>query len=146
MLNDLADRLCSEGTNMTDLEFYLEKCGGDTIGDFIRAVLRIDNPEDARRFYQGCVAYTQAQIDSGKWEARHTPIEAANANIGWCFGEGMAPERITMWREVSGACHPVFGISLPSSPQAAFDAGVQHARNTKADGVSQGTSPKRVRE
>lgn len=110
---------------MTDLEFYEQRCGGNTIGNFVRAVLSIDNTEDAARFYRGCVAHVQDQIDQGEWQSSASAVQAANSNIGWCFGEGMAGERIGMWRSVCDAAHPIFGVMMPGSQTEAFMAGVR---------------------
>lgn len=96
---------------MTDLEFYHSRVGGQTIGDFVRAVLTIDNEQDAARFFRGTVAYIQDQIDAGTWKSRSTAEEAARSNIGWCYGEGMASKRIEMWVKACGASHPIFGLS-----------------------------------
>ena len=115
---------------MTDLEFYQSKVQGKTIGDFIRAVMVIDNPDEARRFYQGTIANIQQQIDSGKWESKVNAVQAANSNIGWCFGEGMQDERVAMWRSVSDASHPVFGSSRPM-PEEALRAGLKAGREKR---------------
>ena len=55
---------------MTDLEFYETACGGNTIGHFVRATMAISNPDDAARFYRGCVANVQKQIDMGERESK----------------------------------------------------------------------------
>jgi hypothetical protein len=106
-------------------EFFEQKVGGPrhNIGQFIRAVLAIDNPEDARKFYDSCLAWqiwmrTQPEYEGSK----HTPEEVVRANIGWCFGEGMAQERINMWYQVTGATHPAFGVAK-MTPEAAFEYG-----------------------
>lgn len=114
---------------MTDLEFYNEKCGGNTIGHLIRAILKIDNPEDAIRFYRGEVARIQAEIDAGTWEAECTAEQGASSNIGWCYGEGMAPERVQMWVEATKASHPIFGVTMPVASEA-FAAGLKAGRES----------------
>jgi hypothetical protein len=84
--------------------------GVHTIGDFIGAVMVIDTPENARQFYEGYLTYLENQPD------RTMPPEAvARANIGWCFGEGLAQEKIEMWIHVCHAAHPMFGTTKPST-------------------------------
>jgi hypothetical protein len=78
-----------------------------TVGDLMDAIWSVDNEDDARAFFEGHVADIQRQLDEGTWDSRYTPEEGARANIGWMYGEGMAPERIEMWRRVTGAKHPV---------------------------------------
>lgn len=84
-------------------------------GDFIRAVLGIDNPEDARRFRDG---YLEVMTANGVTPERQQ--ELASSNIGWCYGEGMPSERIAMWVEATQASHPVFGTMLvrPTAEEA----------------------------
>lgn len=94
-----------------------------TIGDLVRAILAIDNDEDAARLYRGHVEDIQTQMDDGKWEGQGSAVDAAKSNIGWCYGEGMAPERIEMWRRVTGAVHPVFGAQIPTDPAEMLAAG-----------------------
>lgn len=89
-----------------------------TLGDFIRAVLAVDTPEHAKAFYAGCVAFIQDEINAGTWRSRHSAEDAARANIGWCFGEGMAPEKIAMWTATCQAAHPIFGGAVPTSAEA----------------------------
>jgi len=96
--------------------------GGHNIGDFIRAVLKINDEDTARQFYEGEVDYLNNQPDL-------SPIGAeavARANIGFCFGEGMNPEQIKMWNQVCEASHPWFGTKLPS-PEEAFEVGIKAA-------------------
>lgn len=107
---------------MTDLEFFNgrvnDENGKHTIGDFMRAVLAIENDDDARRFYRGCVHFHATHgVD-----APYTPWSVTKANIGWCYGEGMSEERRTMWIRVCDASHPVFGQSMPSMGEA-FEMG-----------------------
>lgn len=93
-----------------DKEFFIKKVGSDkhTIGDFIRAVLDIDNKEDAERFIRGYMEWLKEQPDLDE----RGPEFVMRSNIGWCFGEGMKPERIAMWNKVCGATHPVFGTAV----------------------------------
>jgi hypothetical protein len=96
--------------------------GTHTIGDFIRAVLAVEDEADARRFFDGYVAWLEAQPD------RALPaLDVARANVGWCFGEGMSPERVAMWHRLTGSAHPMFGTSMPT-PEQAFAAGMKAGR------------------
>ena len=103
--------------------------GTHTIGDLIQAVLEIDNEADMALFYQGAVEDTQDQMTQGKWQGQGTAQDTARSNIGWCYGEGMDPERIAMWRRVTQAEHPVFGANMPSSPAEALRAGIDFAND-----------------
>jgi hypothetical protein len=95
--------------------------GTHTIGDFIRAVLTVEDEADARRFFDGYVAWLESQPE------RTLPaLDVARANVGWCFGEGMTPERVAMWHRLTGSAHPVFGTSKPT-PEQAFAAGMNAA-------------------
>lgn len=93
-----------------------------TIGDFVRTVLAIDNEQDAKSFYDWQVQWVQGQIDNGTWKSDTTAEQAAKMNIGWCYGEGMSPDRVQMWVKVCDASHPIFGITTPTAEQA-FEAG-----------------------
>lgn len=93
-----------------------------TIGDFISAVLAVDNEQDAAAFYDGYVAFLEVAPD------RTEPADSvARANIGWCFGEGMTSDRVQIWRQVCNASHPVFGVANPT-PTEAFEAGIRYAK------------------
>lgn len=93
-----------------------------TIGDLISAVMAIDNEADAQEFYQSYVEWLDQQPD------RTQPARfVADANIGWCFGEGMSEERKAMWCKCTTATHPFFGRVNPS-PQEALDAGMKAGR------------------
>ena len=94
-----------------------------TIGSFISATMSITDPEDAAAFYAGLVDNLNSQPDLNPRGAEYV----ARANIGWCFGEGMKPELIAMWSAVTGASHPVFGTTMPSTSKESFDAGVRLA-------------------
>ena len=93
--------------------------GVHTIGEFVEAVFSVENEEDAREFYFGYLEYLRKLSELVGGAER-----IARGNIGWCFGEGMAPEKITMWSEPSGASHPVFGTGIPS-PKEALEAGIK---------------------
>jgi hypothetical protein len=95
-----------------------------SLGDLIGAIMAVDNDADARRFYDG---YVVSIREVGK--TKELPADVARSNIGWCFGEGMEPDRIAMWRRVCDAVHPVFGTyETPPTPAQAFDAGVARSR------------------
>lgn len=87
--------------------------GVHTIGEFISAVFSVENAEDAKEFYDGYLEYLHKLP-----ELEGDPERIARSNIGWCFGEGMASEKIRMWNEVCGASHPVFGTGIPSAEEA----------------------------
>lgn len=96
--------------------------GWHSIGAFVSAVMEIDNPEDAAEFYAGSLSYYAAG-------GADDPASVAKANIGWCFGEGMASERIAMWQEVCGAQHPIFAYPATGehpTPVEAFEAGMRY--------------------
>jgi hypothetical protein len=81
-----------------------------TTGDLMDAIWSVDNEDDARAFFAGHVADIQRQIDEGVWDSRYTPEEGARVNIGWMFGEGMAPERVEMWKRATGSYHPALPL------------------------------------
>lgn len=83
-----------------------------TIGDLINAVLSIHDEAEARWFRNGYMDYLEEQPDLNARGATFV----ADANIGWCFGEGMAESDRAMWRRV-GASHPIFS-SMRSEPTA----------------------------
>jgi hypothetical protein len=89
-----------------------------TIGDFVCEVMAIDNEVTAQKFFEAEVALINAQILAGTWKSRCSAEEGARANIGFCFGEGMASERVQMWIKVCDACHPWFGQAVPSGETA----------------------------
>jgi hypothetical protein len=107
-------------------EFKERPAGKYTIGDYIGAVLAIETPEDARRFYEGNVEYLAAAP-----QLSDPPEKIARANLGWCFGEGMKPERVEMWIKVCDASHPVFGTTRPT-PEGAFQAGLKLGKERRA--------------
>lgn len=102
--------------------------GGHTIGDLVSAIMRIDNPTDARAFFESYVEWMRALPADQKSEGM-TEEQVAQANIGWCFGEGMPDDRRAMWRDVSNAAHPVFGsmVTRPT-PEEAYESGRRAAR------------------
>ena len=87
----------------TDREFFVKKVGGEShnVGQFVRAVMAINNEEDATRFYNGLIEWGKDNYPAG------CPVEdTAKSNIGFCFGENMKPEPIELWTKVCGAYHP----------------------------------------
>ncbi len=97
--------------------------GEHTIGEFINAVLRVETEAQAKEFYAGYLAYQSGYHPGDPKEDERV----ARSNIGWCFGEGMAPDRVAMWSRIVGASHPVFGSMIPS-PSQAFSLGKKHAK------------------
>lgn len=109
-----------------------KKCGleikegnGLTIGELISAVFSVKNKEDAKAFYKGYLEWLR-----GLPKLDGEPEHIARRNIGWCFGEGMAPDKIKMWSEACEAVHPIFGISMPT-PQEALKVGIEAGRKTR---------------
>lgn len=98
-----------------------------TIGEFVSAVFSITNESDALEFYKGYLLYQQSHPD--RESSNFTDEQATKQNIGWCFGEGMDPEKIEMWIKVCGASHPVFGTTIPTTREA-FEAGLQMGRGS----------------
>jgi len=92
-----------------------------SVGAFITDVLAIKSEDDARAFFDVYVEYLRGELNEPS-EA----VDTARKNIGWCFGEGMAPEMRAMWRDACMAYHPVFGgMRRKPGPQEAFEAGVR---------------------
>lgn len=89
-------------------EFKERTVATHTIGDFISAVMAINNEADAQEFYRGYVEWLEAQ--PGR-KTEHTAKHVADMNIGWCFGEGMTDERKQMWAKCTTASHPIFGAN-----------------------------------
>lgn len=94
-----------------------------TIGELCGAIFGVDNDEDARRFFSGYAEWLSTVPDLGG-----DPFSVARANIGWVYGEGLAPERIEMWTRATGAAHPVFGAQIPTDPAEALALGQRVAR------------------
>lgn len=83
-----------------------------TIGHLIRAIMGIHNPETAKSFRNDYIENLKSVPDLD----RRGPVYVADANIGWCFGEGMSESDRSMWRTL-GASHPIFG-AMKSDPTA----------------------------
>jgi hypothetical protein len=87
--------------------------------------MAIENGTDAKTFFDGYVkVLSEVPEEKRNWDADRTAADVARSNIGWFFGEGMSPEKIKMWSEVTGASHPAFGISTPT-PQEALEIGLK---------------------
>ena len=113
-------------------DFFVSSVGGDeakyTIGQLIHAVLAIHNEADAKLFYDGYVEWIEVSPET---DARYTSVQVARMNIGWCFGEGMSPDKVKMWREVCNAFHPVFGsMEAPVTPEEAISQGIKMGKGT----------------
>lgn len=106
-------------------EFKERTTANHTIGDFVNAVFHVLNGGDARLFYDGYLEWMNLR-DPAK-RSGQPATEVCRANIGWCFGEGMAPEKIKMWIQVCDASHPIFGQTKPSH-EMAFELGVEQGK------------------
>src|SRR5262245_30390519 len=84
-----------------------------TIGDFIRAVLAIDNERDAKTF----VEHYLELMKEPRIEDR---LKIMRDNIGYCFGEWMSEDKIKMWMKLTGARHPYFDPLTNPSPAELF--------------------------
>jgi hypothetical protein len=102
-----------------------------TIGDFISAVMVIDNEQDAQEFYSSYIDWLSQQPDR-----KFPEQQIADMNIGWCFGEGMALDRQRMWHNCTHASHPIFGRYNPTVQEA------WKLANSKSDG-GQGPIPQK---
>jgi hypothetical protein len=97
------------------LSFFCERvaCQADQayeLRNLYKAVFSIDNVVDARRFFEGYVAYITGRMEHGDWNSQNTtdPVDAARGNIGWMCGDGMTRAQISIWQKV-GAEHPLLG-------------------------------------
>lgn len=97
-----------------------------TMGDCVGAIMAIDSIGDARAFFGGYVKWI---LDNTETKSRSEAERIARSNIGFCYGEGMSPYRIAMWKEACDAEHPIFGATMPT-PEKAFAEGVRRARWT----------------
>lgn len=93
---------------------------GMTIGHLIGAVLSIHDVVTAQQFRNGYIEWLSKQPDLGR-----SAETVADANIGWCFGEGMPESDRAIWREL-GSRHPVFGEMVNDPlPVEVFRAGME---------------------
>lgn len=95
-----------------------------TIGDFVSAVLSIQEKLEAESFYQDYLSWL-------KENKSNNSEKIARQNIGWCFGEGMSEDKRQMWISACGACHPIYGQSTPYTFQEAFEAGIKMGESLK---------------
>jgi hypothetical protein len=102
-----------------------------TMGDCVQAIMAIDSINSARSFYEG---YVEWIIDNTGVESRSEAELVAESNIGFCYGEGMSPDRIAMWKEACSAEHPLFGATMPT-PEEAFAEGVKRGSMAKLDEI-----------
>src|SRR4051812_10595757 len=96
------------------------------VRDLIKAVLKIKNETDARDFFDGYMDHLKIVESSDR------ALSIARSNIGWCFGEGMSPDKITMWRRVCEAAHPALRFSPEGNPPSAdecLQAGMELVKN-----------------
>jgi hypothetical protein len=77
-----------------------------TIGDLMSAIFAIQEPSEAKDFFESYLAWQRHQPPDPRW----TPEQVVRANIGWCFGEGMEQKYVEMWAQLGGS-HPVFGTA-----------------------------------
>ena len=92
-----------------------------TIGEFITAVLRIQDSLAANRFFRKYVEELRKMPN-----APADPVDAARQNIGWCFGEGMDLGTREIWRRECGAYHPAFGeMRTDPTPEEAYRLGTR---------------------
>jgi hypothetical protein len=100
------------------------------IKDLIRAILWIDEETDAKAFFEGYVAYINKTKPIGE------ALKVARNNIGWCFGEGMTPEQVLMWRRTCEAAHPMLRYDEdgnPPSPEESFQTGIEWGEKIKRE-------------
>lgn len=97
-----------------------------TYGHVIQAVFEIHDVDSAREFRNGYIKWLGVNVDPV-----HTPEQVADANIGWCFGEGMPESDRAIWHSL-GAAHPVFGtMEKDPTPEEALEAGRKAAEALK---------------
>jgi hypothetical protein len=100
-----------------------------TIGEFIRRVLAIKDPDAASAFFNETLA--QLRVD---YPGTPDPEAVVRSNIGWCFGEGMTIPCRKMWTAVCGAEHPVFGkMERSPTPEEALRAGMELGKGHLAE-------------
>jgi len=107
------------------LDFFNSRVKEDKMGGIVDAVLSIDNPRDARLFFDG---YVELIRNANKRFKKPSPQQIAKGNIGWCFAEGMSEKHMRMWIKACGAEHPAFGRKIPTDPNKAFQMGVRMGR------------------
>ncbi len=104
-----------------------KKTGRHSYGAMFDAVLTIDNPTDAKKFFDGYVEWLSEQD-----ELTDDPAYVAKHNIGYMFGYYSEPEKYEMWMKATGVKHPIFGKDLHNiSPEEAFWTGQKSADDGK---------------
>jgi hypothetical protein len=97
-----------------------------------KELLEIDHEQADRLFYvsnwpeelaDAYIEWLEVQPDS-----KLPSKQVADANIGWCFGEGMSNEKMDMWKKCSTASHPIFGTTKPTIAEA-LEAGMKAGEN-----------------
>ena len=106
---------------------------GYTIGQLISAIMRMKTALEIKEFGVGYRAHLEALHTS---ESAAPVDEILKQNIGWCFGEGMAPEIVRMWQEGVGAFHP-FGLDV-KTPDEALEAGMKYGAEMREREAKQG--------
>lgn len=89
-----------------------------TIGAFVTAVMKIDNDAEARLFFDGYLEWMREHIENKSLD----PREVCRLNVGWCFGEGMATDRVQMWQRVADAAHPMLTYDADGNGPGAREA------------------------
>lgn len=110
------------------LEFFQKMTSHEKgMSVLISAVLGIKKEEDMKLFFEGYVMFLIKTYPERPLKENE---RIARSNIGWCFGEGMNPHRKALWNKVTGAAHPIFGMSDPS-PSEAFHLGCKLGERMK---------------
>ena len=106
---------------------------GHTVGQLISAIMRMKTALEIKEFGDGYRAYLEAL----PIEKRAAPVdELLKQNIGWCFGEGMAPEIVRMWQEGLGAFHP-FDLAGKTQDEV-LEAGMKYGAEMREREAKQG--------
>jgi hypothetical protein len=100
----------------------------DDIGS---VVFSTKTAKEARSFYDGYVEWITNEKGSKSAATVAKAEQIARSNIGWFFGEGLAPKKIAMWTEACGASHPIFGTKMPG-PEEAFKKGLEMGKKLRA--------------
>lgn len=103
----------------------LDKIFAGGKGSIIKIICDIKDPLDMGLFFDRYVALLKHQGNTANAEGM------AKANIGWCFGYGMDEQRMKLWNSITGATHPVFGVTKPT-PEEAMQAGMKLGEQLRA--------------
>lgn len=105
-----------------------------TAGQFIDAVLAVECDAAAMRaFFDAYVDFlltTDIRPSVDGDEVLTVARDIARSGIGWCFGEGMDPACVRMWRETTGAEHPAGRIEEMSNEEI-FQSGMRLGTESK---------------